>query len=544
MSRGTDYTEQERRSRLERGVFQSQLLLSAAVLLLVCAAYVFQPASVLDFRFFGGVAVVFVLTGAAALVPWSKVPRPLAALLPLIDIVAIIAIREGNGMLGAGLLLTFPVIWLSSRYGLTGAVTGVVTSTVLLWSSAFTSGAGVTLASIPGLLVLPATLTFIATTTLATSSRAGAQRGLLRQQADLLEVALRRARRQEQTLDEVLNAVTFGVVAFGRDGGQTLLNRAHRGFQTEFGLPEATIEPPVMYQADRVTPFADEERPYGRAVRGERFDDVIAWLGESGEHRIALSVSSRPLTAPDGSPDGGVMVSRDVTREINAIQARDDLVASVSHELRTPLTSILGYLELALDDETLDPSTRSMLEVASANSDRLLALVSDLLTAASEKEQQIVMSFSQCDLAEIVIESIQAQTLAAAERGIDIENRVDSQMLLEADGFRLRQVVDNLLTNAIKYNVENGSVSVAAVDRGTSIDLIVSDTGIGLSDLEQSKLFDRYFRAEGVRQSSIHGSGLGLSISRDIVRRHGGELAVTSAVGVGTTFTASIPRSR
>ncbi|WP_291048192.1 HAMP domain-containing sensor histidine kinase [Herbiconiux sp.] len=544
MSSGSDYTEAERRSRFDRAVFQSQLLFAAALLLLVCAAYLFQPSAVLDVRFFGGIAVVFTLTGASALVPWSKLPRWCTALVPLVDILAIIAIRLGNPDLGAGLLLVFPVIWLSSYFGFTGALVSVLSSSVLVWASAILAAAPLSLNSIPSLLVLPITLAFIATTTLSTSSRTAAQRGLLRQQADLLEVALRRARRQEQTLDEVLNAVTFGVVAFGKDGVQTILNRAHRAYQTEFGLPETSVEHPVMYKPDRVTPYDDDERPFFRATGGERFDDMVAWLGAPGEHRIALSISSRPLTTADGAPDGGVMVSRDVTAEINAIQARDDLVASVSHELRTPLTSILGYLELALDDETLDPSTRSMLEVASANSDRLLALVADLLTAASEKDQQIVMSFSQCDLSEIVAQAIEAQRLAASERGIVLQNSVQGPVLLEADGFRLRQVVDNLLTNAIKYNVENGRVSVQVEADDSIVRLVVSDTGIGLSDLEQSKLFDRYFRAEGVRQSSIHGSGLGLTISRDIVRRHGGDLTVASTVGVGTTFTASVPRRR
>jgi signal transduction histidine kinase len=544
MSPGSDFAEADRRSRVDRAVFQSQLLLAAALLLLVCAAYIFQPDSVLDVRFFGGVAVVFVLTGAAAIVPWSSLPRHWIALLPIIDIFAIVAVRQGNTVLGTGLLLVFPVIWLASYFGLPGAIVSVVASSGLLWLSALLSGDALTLASIPGLLVLPVTLTFIATTTLSTSSRTAAQRGLLRQQADLLEVALRRARRQEQTLDEVLNAVTFGVVAFGKDGVETILNRAHRSFQTQFGLPETSVEPPVLYKPDRTTPYPPEERPFRRATEGERFDDLVVWLGEPGEHRLALSVSSRPLTAPDGELDGGVMVSRDVTAEINAIQARDDLVASVSHELRTPLTSILGYLELALDDESLDASTRSMLEVASSNADRLLALVSDLLTAASEKDQQIVMSFNQCDLAEIAAQSIEAQRLAASERGISIENTITEPVLLEADGFRLRQVIDNLLSNAIKYNVENGRVSVSARTLDGHVELVVSDTGIGLSELEQTKLFDRYFRAEGVRQSTIHGSGLGLTISRDIVRRHGGDLVVTSALGVGTSFTASIPRAR
>ncbi|SDZ57642.1 His Kinase A (phospho-acceptor) domain-containing protein, partial [Herbiconiux ginsengi] len=439
-------------------MFQSQLLLAAALLLLVCAAYVFQPDSVFDFRFFGGVAVVFVLTGAAAIVPWSSFPRNWIALLPIIDIFAITAVRQGNSVLGAGLLLVFPVIWLAGYFGLVGAVVSVVTSSMLLWLSALLSGDPLTLNSIPGLLVLPVTLTFIATTTLTTSSRTAAQRGLLRQQADLLEVALRRARRQEQTLDEVLNAVTFGVVAFGKDGVESIVNRAHRDVQTQFGVPETSVELPVLYKPDRTTPYPEEERPFRRATQGERFDDLVVWLGEPGEHRVALSVSSRPLTAPDGGLDGGVMVSRDVTAEINAIQARDDLVASVSHELRTPLTSILGYLELALDDESLDASTRSMLEVASSNADRLLALVADLLTAASEKDQQIVMSFNQCDLAEIAAQSIEAQRLSASERGISIENAITEPVLLEADGFRLRQVIDNLISNAIKYNTENGQV--------------------------------------------------------------------------------------
>ena len=544
MTTGRTHTEADRRSRFDRAVFQSQLLLAAALLVLLVAAYLFQPDSVLDIRFFGGIAAVFALTAVSALVPWSRFDRRLAALLPIVDILAVLAVREGNPNLGVGLLLVFPIIWLSSYYALPGALVGVLGSASLLWTSAAVSGVPLTVASLPGLLVLPITLTFVATATLATSSRTAAQRGLLRQQADLLEVALRRARRQEQTLDEVLNAVTFGVVAFDKDGRLAIVNRSHRTFQSQFGEPETAVEHSVIYKPDRTTPYEEHERPFHLAVLGERFDDTVVWLGAPGEHRIALSVSSRPLTAPDGTLDGGVLVSRNVTAEINAIQSRDDLVASVSHELRTPLTSILGYLELALDDESLDAATRSMLEVASSNADRLLALVADLLTAASEKDQQIVMSFSQCDLSEIVGQSIEAQRIAAGERSIDIVNSIVEPVPLRADGFRLRQVVDNLLSNAIKYNREGGKVDVAVTTHDDTVDLVVSDTGIGLSELEQQKLFDRYFRAEGVRQSTIHGSGLGLTISRDIVRRHGGDLTVRSTAGEGTAFTASIPRSR
>ncbi|GGI37320.1 two-component sensor histidine kinase [Cnuibacter physcomitrellae] len=544
MSQGSDSTEAARRSRMERAVFQSQLLVAGALLLVVVAAFLFQPESILNPVFFAGMATVFVLTGVAALVPWASLHRYWIALLPLIDIFAVILVRSGNMSLGAGLLLVLPVIWLSSYFGVVGAVVSVATSSLALWVSTFFMGTTVSIASIPALLVLPVTLTFVAAATFGTTSRMDAQRGLLRQQADLLEVALRRARRQEQTLDEVLNAVTFGVVAFDKDGKETISNTSARRLRAEFQVLEGPASDLRAYGADRTSPLEARELPTERAMRGERFDDLIMWLGEPGGHRIALSVAGRRLTTFDGDLDGAVVISRDVTSELNAIQARDDLVASVSHELRTPLTSILGYLELALDDETLDPSTRSMLQVASSNADRLLALVADLLTAASRTEQQIAMSFHRCELAEIVSQAIQAQSPAADERGIRLVDDVEGPIMLEADGFRLRQVIDNLLSNAIKYNRENGRVVVAAETTEDSVSLTVKDTGIGLSDVEQTKLFDRFFRAEGVRNSTIHGSGLGLSISRDIIRRHGGELTVSSTLGVGTVFTATLPRRR
>lgn len=544
MSQGSDSTEAARRSRMERAVFQSQLLVAGALLLLVVAAFLFQPESILNPVFFAGMAAVFVLTGVAALVPWASLHRYWIALLPLVDIFAVILVRSGNMSLGAGLLLVFPVIWLSSYFGVVGAVVSVATSSVALWVSTFFMTDSISLSNIPALLVLPVTLTFVAAATFGTTSRMDAQRGLLRQQADLLEVALRRARRQEQTLDEVLNAVTFGVVAFDKDGKETIANTSARRLRAEFRISEGAALDLEAYGPDRTTRLDERELPTGRAIRGERFDDVIMWLGEPGGHRIALSVAGRRLTTFDGESDGGVVISRDVTSELNAIQARDDLVASVSHELRTPLTSILGYLELALDDETLDPSTRSMLQVASSNADRLLALVADLLTAASRTEQQIAMSFHRCELAEIVSQAIQAQSPAADERGIRLVDDIEGPIVLEADGFRLRQVIDNLLSNAIKYNRENGRVVVAAETTDDRVSLTVKDTGIGLSDVEQTKLFDRFFRAEGVRNSTIHGSGLGLSISRDIIRRHGGELTVSSTLGVGTVFTATLPRRR
>ncbi|MBM7473434.1 sensor histidine kinase [Subtercola frigoramans] len=529
------------RAGLERAVFQSQLPFAAVALLLVCAEFFFQPTTLTDPFFFGGGTAIFVITAIAAVVPWGRYDRRWVMVLPIADMLAVAVLAHGTTDLAASALFAFPVIWLSTYFGAAGTTYSAAGSAALIWGGAILDGSTVTAANIPGLLVLPVTLAFIAAVTFLRSKRSAAQLALLRQQASLLEGAHRRARRQEQTLDAVLNSVEFGVVAFDREGRETLVNRAHQNLIKEFGQSAKSPEPPRMYQADRVSLVPDDLRPYRQAVLGNTYQDFIVWIGEPGGHRKALSISARQVIGSDGRNDGGVMVTRDVTSEVNAIQARDDLVASVSHELRTPLTSILGYLDLALDDETLSPMTSSNLKVASANADRLLALISDLFVAVSDSDHLLVMSFDECDVNEIVTQSIQAQQLLAQQRGISLSATASGPALLIADGFRLRQVVDNLLTNAIKYNKDNGLVRIDVQSRPNEVTITVSDTGIGLTEMEQSRLFERYFRAESVRQSSIHGSGLGMSISRDIVRRHGGDLTVSSTIGVGSEFVVRLP---
>jgi len=265
------------------------------------------------------------------------------------------------------------------------------------------------------------------------------------------------------------------------------------------------------------------------------------WLGEPGTPQVAVLISARPILDEKLNTDGGIMVTRDVTAEIRAITARDDLVASVSHELRTPLTSILGYLELSLDDASLDPSTRGMLEVASKNSDRLLALVADLLTTASTAKNELTIVLAPCTLDSIVAEAVESLVPQAAARSIRFEQRDLPVVRVSADAFRLRQVVDNLLSNAIKYNVAAGSITVTLSAADASAELRVTDTGRGMTDDEQQNLFNRFYRADSVRGSSVHGTGLGLNISREIMRRHGGDLRLESTFGVGTTARATLP---
>ncbi|WP_130178174.1 cell wall metabolism sensor histidine kinase WalK [Cryobacterium sp. SO1] len=539
------------RERVERSVFLSQLLLAAATLLLVAVTVANDPAMFVEPLYFLGVMIIFGTTGLAAAVPWRRLPKVYIVVLPLLDIVGLALAREAQPQLGVSFLLVFPVIWMSTHFGQAGATGSVIFATLLLWAGLplkfFNdplNATGYATSQAPLLAVVTIMLAFVASVTYTSNRRALAQRVLLTQQAGLFEAALQRSRRQEQTLDEIFNTVDFGVVGYDGDGRVNFVNRAQRSMLTRFGVSDGVGLAGIVFKEDGVTPFDGPDRPTERAIRGETVDRVTVWLGSPDQQQAAVLVSARPIRDHAGRYDGGVMVTRDVTAEVRAVQARDDLVASVSHELRTPLTSILGYLELALDDERVDPDTRRMLEIASKNSDRLLEIVSGLLTAASESKEGLALNVAACDLSTVLMDAVESAEPLAAQRDIRFEIAELPPVTVIADAFRLRQVIDNIFSNAIKYNVESGKVSVTVHEVSCGIEVRVADTGRGMSEEEQGNLFDRFYRADSVRGSSVHGTGLGLSISRDIMREHGGDLRLESTKGKGTTAIATLPVNR
>ena len=185
-------------------------------------------------------------------------------------------------------------------------------------------------------------------------------------------------------MTEVLDAVDFGVIRIASDGQVAVTNEAHGRLQQAIRSDEddrATDVP--AFRDDGVTRLPHDELPLERALRGEAFDGQVVWFGSEPGPRQALSITARRLTDSSGEDAGAVVVSRDVTTELNALRARDELVASVSHELRTPLTSILGYLDLAIEDPDLPEHLRSNLDIAERNAERLLGIIADILAASS-----------------------------------------------------------------------------------------------------------------------------------------------------------------
>ena len=222
---------------------------------------------------------------------------------------------------------------------------------------------------------------------------------------------------------------------------------------------------------------------------------------------------------------------------------KDEFVASVSHELRTPLTSIRGYLELVLEGEAgeLTPQQREFLGVIDRNSNRLLHLVGDLLDVAQIEAGRLALEVTDQELTQFVAESVQAARPVAADRGIELNLHQNGEAHVRADRTRLAQVMDNLLSNALKFTDAGGQVDVRLeTSNGTAV-VEVSDTGMGISAPELTQLFQRFSRTQSAGKQGIPGSGLGLWISKAIVEAHGGEITVESAVGRGTTFRVALP---
>lgn len=222
---------------------------------------------------------------------------------------------------------------------------------------------------------------------------------------------------------------------------------------------------------------------------------------------------------------------------------KDDFVASVSHELRTPLTSIRGYLELVLDREIgeLTDEQRSFLGVVDRNSERLLRLVGDLLFVAQVDAGRLTLEAGEVDLTALARECVEAAGPLAEEKGIELALVGDSPPVVSGDRARLAQLLDNLVSNGLKFTPAGGRVEVKTAASNGHVVVEVADTGIGIAPADQVRLFERFFRAGTATEQAIQGTGLGLWITKAIAEAHGGGISVASAEGSGTTFRVHLP---
>ena len=307
--------------------------------------------------------------------------------------------------------------------------------------------------------------------------------------------------------------------------------------------------------------------------------DAIALVGESGEvlvsnepMRSLLEAGVDALSAPDdpaaehhdelappgtrrvfarwsapledGTPPvaGRIVVLRDVTAEHDSERLKDEVLALVSHELRTPLTSVVGYVDLVLDGaDELPADVRRFLEVVDRNARRLLRLVGDLLFVAQAEAGRMELARGEVDLGEIASDAVEAARPEAERQGATLVLDAEPVRPFVGDRDRCRQVLDNLIANAVKFAGHHGHIQVTVSERGESAVVEVADDGPGIPLEEQERVFERFARASNADERAAPGAGLGLTVVKSIVEGHGGEVGVLSAPGAGTTMRVTLP---
>lgn len=529
-------------ARMRIVVAQSPVSLSMA--LVVAATAIFSPETFTSSMFVAALVFHLAVAALCVVVPWSRLPYAAFAVIPLLDCIAIGLTRQVGGPTFSVLsvMLVFPVIWLSAQVRPSMPALAVAGTILSIGVPAAVLGAPPAGGSMIRTLILPLVMTVIAVTAHVVATTIRRQRTTLVENEHEMARTLDESVRRQSLLDAVLKAVGVGVWVVDTKGSTVLANRAMRADPILAGVIGSTHGSGpaggsgLLLSADRSTPVASGQFPAARAAAGEALADELYWAGPADRQR-AYSVSSQSFPPAGGQEGGAVITFVDVTSLISALAAKDNFVATVSHELRTPLTSILGYLELVLDEPGHEEIQEELL-VVRRNAEHLLNLVNDLIAVASER---VDLSLEETDLARLLAVEVDAALPKAAGNGLQLVLDAEQPLPAKLDPKRISQVIRNLLSNAIKYSPDGGLITVTARRSGARLVCAVTDTGLGMTGEEQEQAFTKFFRSARSRETAIPGAGLGLPVSKTIVEGHGGSISLDSVPGAGTTATFILP---
>lgn len=286
--------------------------------------------------------------------------------------------------------------------------------------------------------------------------------------------------------------------------------------------------------APRLTRPLERIADAARAVGEENLDARIPLVSTDAELRDVTAILNQMLARLEAAFQ--------TQRQLIAAQRR--FVADASHELRSPLSNLRGTVEVALRRDRSSDEYQETLTVALAEIERLSRLVNDLLTLSRFDTGQGALTAAPCDVAQLVHESVAVHRPRAEEKQVQLLLDAAAPVQVTGDADRLREVIDNLLDNALRYAPPRSAVNVAVGEDRGGVRVSVQDAGPGLSPEDQARVFERFYRADGSRARASGGLGLGLAIANAIAQAHHGRLSVQSAPGRGATFALHLPRAK
>ena len=344
--------------------------------------------------------------------------------------------------------------------------------------------------------------------------------------ASVLQDTLEAVENERNKLDTLFLHMTDGVVAFASDGSILHSN------------------PAVSQMLGKEVSFYDYDELFGRQFPFQQVMSLQRLDFVSGELTVGDRILELYLAPFSDGEDGGVMaVLHDVTAQRKNEEMRKEFVANVSHELRTPLTNVRSYAETLRDSEDIPRDMEnSFLDIIISETDRMTHIVQDLLTLSRLDSGRADMKMVRFPFREAIDSVCRAVDLEAKRHHHTlIRNYGPTLPMITGDRSRLEQVMMTVLSNAIKYTPDGGTIEVDAGITGKNVWMEVSDNGIGIPKQDRERIFERFYRVDKARSRESGGTGLGLSIAREIVLRHNGSIALTDHDGPGTTVRILLP---
>lgn len=331
----------------------------------------------------------------------------------------------------------------------------------------------------------------------------------------------------------ILGSMVEGVAVVN---GSERLVFANPGFAEILGLDVPPTSGSALVEVVRQTELLEAVR---QVLKGEPRVQSEIVTGTLRQHFFAITVAA----VRAGDTTGAVVVLHDITELRKLERVRRDFVANVSHELRTPLTAIQGFTETLLAGAIDDPQNRTrFLEIILEHSRRLARLTEDLLMLSKMDAERLELEIHRLSVTQLIESCLETAQHRAAEKELRISVNMPQDIPdISGDRRRLAEVLQNLLDNAIQYTLPGGQIVLSAKTVRDEVVLTVSDTGIGIPQADQPRIFERFYRVDVARSREAGGTGLGLAIAKHLVEVHGGRLWVESEVGQGSEFHFSVP---
>lgn len=335
---------------------------------------------------------------------------------------------------------------------------------------------------------------------------------------------------EKNRLEILLHNMSDGVISFNKDGGFMLANTA----ATE------------MLEVDQI------DMDFSTFIRKYDINSgVYLDMGSEPSQKVTFPVGKQYINATftpyynaTGQMEGVVVVLQDITEQKKLDEMRKEFVANVSHELRTPLTTVKSYTETLMDG-AIDEKEIAMefLGIIDSEADRMAFLVRDLLQLSRFDNKQVHLDISEIEMNEFLCLTVKQNKIHAEAKRQQLTFEPYSEpVIIHGDRDRVGQVVNNIVTNAIKYSLEQASIKIYITEDDTYYKISVKDTGMGIAREDLPRIFERFYRVDKARSRAMGGTGLGLAIAKEIMESHGGRLIAESEYGKGTTMTMWFPK--